>query len=226
MAKTHDDVGTAPGHADKSRELRPQARNFDGLIDERVLEAERGGLQCEALARASRPEPVIAVVPLGDEDGDARSDEGERDKEQSLFSENDDRQARDLSEAAAVARSHAIAQGNRRGSDQEIVGSDARPLRCEACPKRCMDPRRHEVEREDRKHGEEPLDERRPALPLRGRGRPVNAVQEFGSGDGGNPDGVLGVRVQGGVEVERQALRGDQDRRIDQRPQGDRGGRP
>jgi hypothetical protein len=34
------------------------------------------------------------------------------------------------------------------------------------------------------------------------------------------------VHAQGGVEIEDQALRGDQDRRIDQRPHGDRGRRP
>lgn len=49
-------------------------------------------------------------------------------------SEDDDFQARDLPEATPVARGHAIAQSNRRGTDQQIMGSDARALRGEACP--------------------------------------------------------------------------------------------
>lgn len=89
-----------------------------------------------------------------------------------------------------------------------------------------MDPRRPEVEREDGKHREEALDERFPALPLRGGCRPVDAMQEFGSGDRGNADRFLGVRAQGAFENERPTFSGDKDRRIDQRPHGDRGGRP
>jgi hypothetical protein len=34
------------------------------------------------------------------------------------------------------------------------------------------------------------------------------------------------VRPQGGVEIDGQALRGDEHRRVDQRPHGDRGRRP
>ena len=91
--------------------------------------------------------------------------------------EDDHFQARDLPEAAPVARGHAIAQSNRRRTDQEIVGSDACALRGEACPEGGVDPRRHQVEREDRKHGEEPLDERFPALPLCRGCRALDAVQ-------------------------------------------------
>jgi len=142
------------------------------------------------------------------------------------LSEDYDLQAWDLPEATPVARGHAIAQGNRRGTDQEIMGSDACPLRGEACPKCGMDPRGPEVEGEYRKHGEEPLDKSFTALPLRDRCRPVDAVQEFGSSDRRNADGLLGVRAQGVVEIELPPFSGDEDRRIDQRPHGDRGGRP
>ena len=89
-----------------------------------------------------------------------------------------------------------------------------------------MDPRGHEVEREDRKDGEEPLYKRFPALPLRRRGRPVDTMQELGSGDRGDADGFLGVRAQRAFENERPTFSGDKDRRIDQRPHGDRGRRP
>ena len=93
-------------------------------------------------------------------------------------SEDDDFQARDLPEATPVACGHAIAQGNRGGTDQEIMGSDASPFRGEACPKCGMDSRGPDVEGEHREHGEEPLDKRFTALALRDRGRPVDAVQE------------------------------------------------
>jgi hypothetical protein len=89
-----------------------------------------------------------------------------------------------------------------------------------------MDPRGHQVEREDRKHGEQSFDKRFPALPLGGGRRPVDAVQELGSADRGNTGGLLAVCVQGIAEVERPPFGGDEDRRIDQRPHGDRGGRP
>ncbi len=89
-----------------------------------------------------------------------------------------------------------------------------------------MDPRCREVEREDRNHGEEPFDKPSPALPLYGSCRPVDAMQEFGSGDRGDPDGLLGVRAQSVVEIECPPFGADKDRRIDQRPHGDRGGRP
>ena len=89
-----------------------------------------------------------------------------------------------------------------------------------------MDPRCHEVEREDREHGKEPLDERFTALTLCGGCRPVDAVQEFGGCDRGNADGLLGVRAQCALEIKRPPFGGDQDRRIDQRPHGNRGGRP
>jgi hypothetical protein len=89
-----------------------------------------------------------------------------------------------------------------------------------------MDPRGHEVEREDRKYGEQSFDEHFPALPLGGGCRPVDAVQELGSADRGNAGGLLAMCAQGIDEVERPLFGGDKDRRIDQRPQGDRGGRP
>ena len=89
-----------------------------------------------------------------------------------------------------------------------------------------MDPRGHEVEREDRKHGEQSFDERFPALALGGGCRPVDAVQELGSTDRGDADGLPAMCVQGIVELERPPFGGDKDRRIDQRPHGDRGGRP
>jgi len=89
-----------------------------------------------------------------------------------------------------------------------------------------MDPRRPEVEREDRKDGEEALDKRVAAPSLRRRCRPVDAMQELGSGDRGNADGFLGARAQGAFENERPTFGGDEDRRIDQRPHDDRGGRP
>ena len=89
-----------------------------------------------------------------------------------------------------------------------------------------MDPRCHEVEREDRKHGKQPLDKRFTALPLCGSCRPVDAVQELGSGDRSNADWLLGVRAQGVVKIERPPFGADKDRRIDQRPHGDRCGRP
>lgn len=50
------------------------------------------------------------------------------------ISEDDDLQAGDLREAAPVAGGHAITQGNRRGTDQKIMGADGRPFRGEDCP--------------------------------------------------------------------------------------------
>ena len=64
------------------------------------------------------------------------------------------------------------------------------------------------------------------ALALRDRGRPLDAVQELGSSDRRNADGLVGVRAQGVVEIEPPPFGGDEDRRIDQRPHGDRGRRP
>jgi hypothetical protein len=54
----------------------------------------------------------------------------------------------------------------------------------------------------------------------------VDAVQELGRGDRGDADGVVGVRVQRIVEIERAPFGGDENRRVDQRPHGDLGGRP
>ena len=88
-----------------------------------------------------------------------------------------------------------------------------------------MDPRRHEVEREDRKHRQQSFHKGFSALPLGGRCRPMDAVQELRSADRGNADRLLAMRTQG-IEVERPPFGGDKDRRVDQRPQGDRGGRP
>ena len=141
-------------------------------------------------------------------------------------SQDEDLQARNLPEAPPVARGHAIAQSDRRGTDEQIVRSDARAPRGEICPERSVEARGHEVEGEDRKDGEKALHEDLPALALGGRCRTVDAVQELGSSDRGNADGLVGVRVQGTIEIERPPFGGDEDRRIDQRPHGDRGGRP
>ena len=64
--------GRRPGRPTSARQFRPQARDFDGLIDEGVLEAERGRLQRETLAGAARQYPMLAVVLLRNEDRNAR----------------------------------------------------------------------------------------------------------------------------------------------------------
>ena len=84
----------------------------------------------------------------------------------------------------------------------------------------------HEVDGEDGQDGEEPLHEDLPAVALCDGGRTVDAVQELGSRDRGNADGLVGVRVQGALEIDRPTLGGDEDRRVDQRPHGDLGNRP
>ena len=53
-----------------------------------------------------------------------------------------------------------------------VAPFEARPAQSDACIRAVA-----EIEGEDRKHGEEPLDERFPALPLRGGCRAVDTVQ-------------------------------------------------
>ena len=65
--------------------------------------------------------------------------------------------------------------------------SDARALRGEICPERSVEARGHEVEGEDEEAGEEPFHQGLAALPLCGCRRSVDAVQELGSRDRGNP---------------------------------------
>lgn len=89
-----------------------------------------------------------------------------------------------------------------------------------------MNARRHQVEREDGKRVQEPLDERLPTMPLGTGRRPLDPMQELGRGDRGDPDGLVWMRGQGGIELKISPLGGDEDRRINQRAHGDRGRRP
>ena len=89
-----------------------------------------------------------------------------------------------------------------------------------------MDARGHEVEREDRKRLQEPLDERLPTMPLCTSCRSMHPVPEFGGGDRGDADRLVWMRGQGGIELKSSPFGRDQDRRVDQRAHGDRGTRP
>lgn len=51
-------------------------------------------------------------------------------------------------------------------------------------------------------------------------------MEELGRGDRGNPDRLVWIRAQGGIELKISPLGRDQDRRVDQRPHGERGTRP
>jgi len=64
VAEAHHDVGPVPRPANQRRKLGSQAGDFDGLVDERVLEAEGGHLQRKALARTSRTHPMIGISLL------------------------------------------------------------------------------------------------------------------------------------------------------------------
>jgi hypothetical protein len=66
-----NEIGPLVADAEPTRELPAQFRNFDRLIHERIFYAERRRLQCKALARAPRLEPMRLVVALGYEHGDA-----------------------------------------------------------------------------------------------------------------------------------------------------------
>ena len=90
--------------------------------------------------------------------------------------------------------------------------SDACALGGKACPERSMDPGGNDVERENGQHGQEPLDEALPALPLGGSGRALDAVQKLGGGDGGDADWLFAVRDQGAREIDGAPFGGDQNR--------------
>src|SRR6266705_3370371 len=46
--------------------------HFDGLVDEGMLQPERGGLKRQTLTGPSRLDPVRLVIPLRDENGERR----------------------------------------------------------------------------------------------------------------------------------------------------------
>jgi len=142
------------------------------------------------------------------------------------LSKDDDFQARDPPKTAAVARRDPITYGYGGGPDQEVMSPNGHPLRRETRPERSMDARGHEVEREDRKRLQEPLDEGLPTMPLCTSCRSMHPMQEFGGGDRGDADRLVWMRDQGGIELKSSPFGRDQDRRVDQRAHGDRGTRP
>ena len=52
------------------RESPPDLRHLNGLVQERMPDAERGRLQGESLVGAPSGDPMGLVASLGDEDGE------------------------------------------------------------------------------------------------------------------------------------------------------------
>ncbi len=149
-----------------------------------------------------------------------------RGRRERVGSEKDYFQAGNLTEAASIARGDPKTDGQRGGSDQKIMRRNARSLRGKARPERSVQPCRDEVKREDGQHVQESLDKGFPTPPLSSRRRSMDAVQQLGGGDRGNAHRFLAVCGHNRVEIQGPPFGGDQDRRVDQRPHGDRGNRP
>ena len=95
-----------------------------------------------------------------------RSVDGHFAERRDTASKDDDFQPRDPSKTAAVARHDPITCGYRGGRDQEVMSPNGHPFRRKTGPQRSMDACYHEVEREDGKRVQEPLDEGLPTMPL------------------------------------------------------------
>lgn len=71
-AEAHDQIRAPRAEHERRGELRPDRANLDGLVQERVADAERSGLQRKAIVAASRLDPVHAVAGIRDEHRNAR----------------------------------------------------------------------------------------------------------------------------------------------------------
>lgn len=59
-------------HVDQCGQLRAQARHFDRLVDEGMLQTHGGGGKRETLAGSPGENPVLWIVLPTDKNGDAR----------------------------------------------------------------------------------------------------------------------------------------------------------
>ena len=61
IAEPHDEIRSPAGKSNEGREVRPETRDLNGLIDEGVLQAKGRRLQCETLRGAAHLNPVLRV---------------------------------------------------------------------------------------------------------------------------------------------------------------------
>jgi hypothetical protein len=70
MAEPHHDIGAPRSDAEIGGELLAHGGHLDFLVDERCLGAERGRLECKALAAPTGLKPMRRIVPLRHEHRD------------------------------------------------------------------------------------------------------------------------------------------------------------
>ncbi|CAN90375.1 hypothetical protein predicted by Glimmer/Critica [Sorangium cellulosum So ce56] len=123
-------------------------------------------------------------------------------------------------EAASVSGCHIIPDCERCRRNQEVVRTDRRALRREFSRKASVHACNHEIERNQRQVGEQPLDERLSPGALRSFHRSVNPVQELRCGDRRDGHRFVPVVTKHALKVQLPTFGRDEHAGVDQRSHG------